>query len=67
MQETWVRSLGQEDLLETKLAAHPSLASEMAWTEEPSGLLSMGSKRVEYGLVTKQQQQESYISLTGYH
>ena len=31
------RSLGED------LAAHPSLAWEMAWTEEPSGLLSMGS------------------------
>ena len=32
------------------------LAWEIPWTEEPGGLQSMGSQRVGYDLVTKQQQ-----------
>ena len=47
MQETWVRSLGQEDHLEKGLAIHSSiLAWRIPWTEEPGGLQSMGSHRV---------------------
>ena len=39
MQETGVRSLGQEDPLEREIATHSSiLAWEIAWTEEPGGL-----------------------------
>ena len=39
MQETWVRSLGQEDPLEKGMATHSStLAWELAWTEKPGGL-----------------------------
>ena len=46
MQETWVRSLGQEDPLEKEKATHSSiLAWRIPWTEEP-GRLSMGSQRV---------------------
>ena len=38
-QETWVRSLGQEDALEKGMAAHCSiLAWKIPWTEEPGGL-----------------------------
>ena len=45
--EIWVRSLGQEDLLEKGLATHSSiLAWEIPWTEEPVGLQSTGSQRV---------------------
>ena len=45
MQETPVRSLGQEDLLQEEMAIHSSiLAGEIPWTEEPSGLQSMGSQ-----------------------
>ena len=34
MQETWVRSLGQEDPLEEEMATHSSiLAWEIPWTE----------------------------------
>ena len=34
-QETWVRSLGQEDPLEKEMATHSSiLAREIPWTEE---------------------------------
>ena len=49
MQETWVRSLGWKDPLEKEMATHPSI---LAWriprTEEPGGLQSMGSQRVEH-------------------
>ena len=38
-QETWVRSLGWEDLLETGMATHSSiLAWKTPWTEEPGSL-----------------------------
>ena len=47
MQETWVRSLGQEDPLEKGMAVHFSL---LVWriprTEEPGGRQFMGSQRV---------------------
>ena len=47
MQETWVRSLGWEDLLEKEMATHSStLAWRIPWTEEPGRLQSMGSQRV---------------------
>ena len=47
MQETWLRSLGQEDALEKEMATHSSvLAWRIPWTEEPGGLQSMGSQRV---------------------
>ena len=47
MQETWVQSLGGEDLLERGTATHSSiLAQRIPWTEEPGGLQSMGSQRV---------------------
>ena len=45
-QETWVPSLGQEDLPEEGMATHSSiLAWRIPWTEEPGGLQSMGSQR----------------------
>ena len=45
MQETRVRSLGQEDLLEKEMVTHSSfLAWKMSCTEEPEGLYSMGSR-----------------------
>ena len=47
VQETWVRSLGQEDPLEKDMATHSStLTGKIPWTEEPGGLQSMGSQRV---------------------
>ena len=47
MQETWVRSLGQEDPLEKKMATHSStLAWKIPWKEESGRLQSMGSRRV---------------------
>ena len=49
MQETQVRSLGPEDLLEEEIATHASiLAWKIPWTEHPGGLQSMGSQRVLY-------------------
>ena len=48
MQETQVRALGQEDPLEMGMAAHSSIpAWRTPWTEEPAGLWSMGSQRVD--------------------
>ena len=50
MQETWVRSLGQEDPLEKAMATHTSiLAWRIPWTEETGGLQSMGSQKVGHG------------------
>ena len=47
VQETWVRSLGQEDPLEKEMATHSgSLAWKIPWTEECGRPLSMGSQRV---------------------
>ena len=47
VRETWVRSLGWEDLLEKGMATHSSiLAWRIPWTEEPGGLQSTGSQRV---------------------
>ena len=49
MQETWVRSLGQEDALEEVMTTHSSiLAWKIPWTEEPDRLQSMGSQRVKH-------------------
>ena len=49
MQENRVLSLSQEDALEKEMATHSSvLAWRIPWTEEPGGLQSMGSQRVEH-------------------
>ena len=43
MQETRVRSLGQEDPLEKEMAPHSSsLAWKIPWTEEPGRLQFVG-------------------------
>ena len=47
MWETQVHSLGQEDLLEKKMATHSSiLVWKIPWKEEPGRLQFMESKRV---------------------
>ena len=47
VQEPWARSLHQEAPLEKGLATHSSIpAWRIPWTEEPGGLLSIGSQRV---------------------
>ena len=49
VQETRVRSLGQEDPLEKGMATHSSiLAWRVPWTEEQGGLQSMGLQRVRH-------------------
>ena len=49
MQETRVRSLGVEDLLEEVMATYSSvLAWRIPWTEEPGVLQSIGSQRVRH-------------------
>ena len=49
MQETRVRSLGQEDLLEKGMATYSSvLVWRIPWTEEPDRLQPMGSQRVRH-------------------
>ena len=45
MRETWVQSLGQEDLLGKEMATLSSiLAWKTPWTEEPDRLQSTGSQ-----------------------
>ena len=47
IQEIWVQSLGQEDLLEKGIATHSSILTwRIPWTEEPGRLQSMGLQRV---------------------
>ena len=54
-QETRVRSLGQEDPLEQEMATHSCmLAWKIPWTEEPGGLQSMESQRVDTTVNTTQ-------------
>ena len=54
VQETCVRSLGQEDPLEKGMASYSSiLAWRIPWTEEPGGLQSMGLQRIGHDWVTK--------------
>ena len=49
MQETCVHTMGWEDSLEEVMATHSNiLAWRIPWTEEPGGLQSMGSQRVEH-------------------
>ena len=50
--ETWVQSLGQDDLLEKEMATHSSiLAWKIPWTVEPGRLQSMGLQRVRHNRV----------------
>ena len=49
MQGTWAGSLGREDPLEEGMATRSSiLAWRIPWTEELSGLQSMGLQRVRH-------------------
>ena len=49
LQETWVLFLGQEDPLEKGMATYSCiLVWEIPQTEEPGGLQSMGSQKVEH-------------------
>ena len=43
MQETWVQSLGWEDLVEKIMATHSSILSwRIPWTVKPGRIQSMG-------------------------
>ena len=54
MQETHVRSLGQEDPLEKGMATHSSiLAWRIPWTEEPGRLQLKRSQRVGHDWANK--------------
>ena len=45
--QTWVRSLGWEDLLEKAVATHSGiLVWRIPWTEDPGELQSIGLQRV---------------------
>ena len=56
-QETWARSLDQEDPLEKEITTHSSiLAQEILWTEELGGLQSMGWQESD----TTEQQNNNY-------
>ena len=47
MQKTQARFLGQGDPLEEEMVTHSCIpAWEIPWTEEPSGLQSVGLQRV---------------------
>ena len=49
MWDTWVQSLGQEDLLEKEMATLLSiLAWEIPWMEKPGRLQFMGLQRVRH-------------------
>ena len=53
MQETQVRSLGQEDPLEKEKATHSTIhAWKIPWTEEPGGLQSIGLQKVGHNWIT---------------
>ena len=48
VQETWVRSLDQEDPLEKEMTIHSSILTwKISWTEEPDRLQSMGSQELD--------------------
>ena len=54
MQETQIRSLGQEDPLGEEMATHSSIfAWKIPRTVEPGGLESMESQRVGHDWVTE--------------
>ena len=53
MQETQVRSLGQEDLEEGHGSPLQYSCLENPWREEPGGLQAMGLQRVGHDLVTE--------------
>ena len=53
MQDAWIQSLGQEDLLEKEMASHSRiLAWRIPHTEEPGGLQSMESQTVRHDWTT---------------
>ena len=68
MQDTWVRSLGQEDSLEKEMAPHSSiLARRIPQTEGPGGLESIGLQGVGHDWATnKKKSDELFFSIYFY-
>ena len=65
MWETWVWSLGWEDLLDEGMATHSSvLAWRIPGREEPGRLQSTGLQRVGHNWVTKHSTQNIIISIS---
>ena len=65
IQETQILSLGWKEPLKKEMATHSNiLAWEIPWTEEPSGLQSMGPQRVRQDWAAKQKQQYLHIICT---
>ena len=66
-QETWVQSLdwGYSSEEEEMVTHSGILAWKIPLAEEPGGLQSMGSQRVGYDRVTKQQQQQMQSTVLG--
>ena len=68
MQQTCFQSLGWEDPLEKEMAAHFGiLAWRIPWTEEPSGLQSMGLPRVGQDVATQQQQKAFHSTMNDHY
>ena len=64
-QETRIRSLGQEDPLEKKMATHSgTLAGGIPWTEEAGRRPSTGSHRVGHDWATKPPAPQMRVSLS---
>ena len=64
VQETQVSPLVREDPLEKEMATHSSiLAWEIPWTEELGRVQSMALQRVGHNLATKQQRQQTPITV----
>ena len=63
LQETQVRSLGQEDPLEKGMATHSSiLAWRIPWIEDPGQLQSMGLQRAGHNQMTNTHIPENLLS-----
>ena len=68
MQETWVRSLSQEDPLKKGMATHSGiLAWEIPWTEEPGGLQSTGSQESQLSMHTHSAARKGLQFSSEYH
>ena len=64
MQETWVRSLGQEDPLEKEMATHSGiLAWETPWREGPGGYSPWDRKELD----TTEQLEHPHSSFAAVH
>ena len=68
MQKVWVQSLGWEEALEKEMVTHSSILSwNISWTEEPSGLQSMGHKESDTteGLTLSVTESSAFMQYTG--